>query len=215
MSQKRQSARPAGASGQGKVSGQVPEGMVRRSTLLMSVAIALIFGLYIGSLLPSFFQVSSGVSGQNNQASAGNGAAVDSQLQKRIQNAEIFAADHPQNAEAWTQLGNAYYDANMPEKSIVAYTKSLELQPNNPNVLTDRGVMYRRLKKYDLALASFEAASKADTKHEFSLFNAGIVLYFDLGKKSEAKEVWQKLLQINPNFKAPTGQSLQEMLRTM
>ncbi len=212
MSQKRQSARP---SGQNITSSTVPAGMVRRSTLVVSVAVALFFGLYMGSLLPSFFQ--STVSSQKMEAGNGGSAPgqVDSQMQERIQNAEIFAADNPQNPTAWAQLGNAYFDANIPEKSIVAYTKALELQPNNPNVLTDRGTMYRRLKKFDLALASFSAASKADPKHEISLFNTGIVLYFDLGKKAEAKEVWQKLLQLNPNAKAPTGQTLQEMLREL
>ncbi len=179
--------------------------MVRKSTLIFSVVIALFFGLYLGTLVPKL------LSGSQSMPVAQEKV----QSSSKITSAETFAADNPKNPNAWIQLGNVYYDAKIPDKAVVAYTKALELQPNNANVLTDRGTMYRHMGKFDLALASYAMASKVDPKHEFSLFNTGIVLYFDLGKKQEAKEVWQKLLQLNPNAKGPDGRSLKDTLKDL
>jgi cytochrome c-type biogenesis protein CcmH/NrfG len=42
---------------------------------------------------------------------------------------------NPENEEAWTQLGNLYFDINNTEKAINAYSKSLRLNPNDSKCL--------------------------------------------------------------------------------
>ena len=59
-----------------------------------------------------------------------------------ILNLENEVSKNPKNAAAWTDLANLYYDTDKADKAIKAYTKSLELAPNNPDVLTDMGVMF-------------------------------------------------------------------------
>ncbi|MDZ7596959.1 MAG: tetratricopeptide repeat protein [Desulfobacterales bacterium] len=93
---------------------------------------------------------------------------------------EAEAAANPQNAEAWVQLGNAYFDADQYQKAIDAYEKSLVIDPGNPNVLTDLGVMYRRNKQPEKAVEMFSRAMAADPRHEVSRMNKGIVLLYDL-----------------------------------
>ena len=58
----------------------------------------------------------------------------------------------------------------------------------------------------------FKKALTIDPKHEFALFNSGIVLYHDLNRKEEAMEVWRALVKINPNAKAPSGELVSDML---
>ncbi len=200
MYKKRQSPSPSKNSEQ--------TSMVRRSTMFLMVLIALVGGLYIGTLIPLS---SDSVSSLQTNNSADR---EDDESLKHIADAKSFADANPNNASAWVHLGNLYFGRNMHEESVLAYTKALELEPNNADVITDRGVMYRRMKKFDLALASFRRASQIDPKHETSLFNAGIVLYFDLNKKEEAKVMWNKVLSINPNA-APNGKSLKEFVKSL
>ncbi len=182
--------------------------MVRRSTLYVSVVVALLFGLYMGTLIPTLMDAPA--AGQAN--SGGAAPAADT---AHIADAEAAVVKDPTNADGWIHLGNLYFDARMPEKSVMAYTKALEISPNNANVLTDRGTMYRSMKQFDLALASYRQANKINPRHENSLFNAGIVLYYDLNRKDEAKKTWQELLRVNPEAKMPNGQKVKDMLQQL
>ncbi len=208
MTQKRKNS-PASPRSGGAASAPA---MVRRSTLYVSVVAALLFGLYMGTLIPTLMGTSSATQGASGAASNAEAMQEDAQ---HIADAESAASADPTDAEKWIHLGNLYFDAGQAEKSVMAYTKALEINPNNANVLTDRGTMYRELKKFDLALQSYRQANKADPRHENSLFNAGVVLYFDLNRKAEAKETWQQLVRMNPNAKAPNGQSVKDMLLEM
>lgn len=79
------------------------------------------------------------------------------------------------------------------EKAISAYTKSLELHPENPDVWTDLGVMYRRSDQPVEAIKAFDKAIGIDPKHEASHLNKGIVLMHDLYDREGAIQVWEAL----------------------
>jgi cytochrome c-type biogenesis protein CcmH/NrfG len=110
---------------------------------------------------------------------------------------QLVQAD-PSNHDAWVELGNHLFDLHRPQESVEAYTRALALQPDDPNVLTDQGIMYRLLQQYDRALANFQKASKIDPGHLQSLFNQGVVYGFDLHDKAKAEAAWNKLLQLAP-----------------
>ena len=124
-------------------------------------------------------------------------------------------AANPTNVEAWTRLGHVYFDTNNPAKAIRAYEKSLELRPDDPNVLTDLGVMYRRNGQPDKALAAFDRAIAVDPRHEQSRFNKGIVLRYDMNDREGAVKVWEELLAINPNALVPNGQPVSEAIKSL
>ena len=121
-------------------------------------------------------------------------------------------AQNPQNARAWTDLGNLYFDSGQHEKAVWAYQKSLEIQPDNANVMTDMGVMYRRLGKPKEAIKAFEDAMRVDPRHEPSRFNKGIVLLHDLNDADGAIKAWEDLLKVNPFAVAPNGQTVDELV---
>ena len=119
---------------------------------------------------------------------------------------------NPDNIEAWTQLGNHYFDTGNFAKAINAYNKSLALNPNNANVLTDLGVMYRRNGNPVEAVASFDKAIAVDPNHQTARFNKGIVQLNDLNDRAGAIKTWQELVAIKPDATAPNGQLISEII---
>ncbi|RME33865.1 MAG: tetratricopeptide repeat protein [Deltaproteobacteria bacterium] len=119
--------------------------------------------------------------------------------QDTIRRLEELLKQEPDNRNAWVQLGNAYFDSKQPVKAIEAYGKALELDPNDANVLTDQGVMFRQMGWYDKAVANFEKAAKIDPNHLQSLYNLGIVYRYDLQDFPNATRVWEEYLKRNPS----------------
>lgn len=104
----------------------------------------------------------------------------------------------PKNAQAWIQLGNELFDTSQHQKSIEAYDRALELQPNNPDVLTDQGVMYRAVGQFEKAIANFEKAQKLAPTHLQSLINIAVVYDNDLHKPDKAVAALEKVIQLDP-----------------
>lgn len=189
---------------------------VTRSLCIMAVLFALLSGGIIGYMLaPS----------DNGEVkvpldSASN--AMGGSNQAPFENRELFEAiiaatqrtqANPTDAEAWAHLGNLYFDASDFNKSIEAYEKSLAIKPNVPDVLVDCGVMYRAVQNFNKALEYFDKALSIDSKHQFALFNAGVVLHNDLKKDAEGIARWRALVAINPQFKTPDGTLLADLVR--
>ena len=179
--------------------------------MIIGIVIGLLAGLFVG------YQIgSSGASraapvaampamppgmpaGQPQGMPPGMGGAPNPEIQQQIATLQSVVARDPKNFEAWVQLGNDFFDTRQPQKAIEAYGRALELKPNDPNVLTDQGVMYRELGQFDKAVANFTRASKADPSHVQSLFNLGVVYASDLKQPQKATEAWNKVIQIAPS----------------
>lgn len=118
--------------------------------------------------------------------------------QARIAQHEQRVKQDPKDVQAWIQLGNDYFDVDQFQKSIDAYGKALALQPNNPDVMTDQGIMYLRMANYEQAAKNFERANQLNPSHVQSLFNLGVVYANHLGKPEKAVEAWTKVIQVAP-----------------
>ncbi len=105
----------------------------------------------------------------------------------------------PKNLSAWVELGNIYFDTNQPQEAIDAYSKYLAIKPDNPDVRTDMGIMYRKLGDFDRALKEFQAAAQSDPKHANSRYNMGIVLLHDKHDIKGAIKAWEEYLKVDPN----------------
>ena len=181
---------------------------VRKETFLIVTLLAVAVGFF-GGVVFAVFKSDSKVPGQT--ASVQSVAPAASQLD-RIAEFERETRANPANADAWVELGNAYFDSSQFEKSISAYKKSLELKPNNADVWTDLGVMYRRSGKPEEAIKAFDQAIAVDPKHEVSRMNKGIVLLHDLNDINGAIQAWEGLLAVNPIAMAPNGISIDQMV---
>jgi len=179
---------------------------LKKESILIA-AVALIVGLLGGFLI---FSMSSVGKNQQPAGSIPTGSGSPTDYVSRIAEAEKIVAKDPKNLNAWLSLGNDYFDTEQAQKSIHAYGKVLEIQPNNPNVLTDQGVMYRKVGWYDKALENFEKAQKLDPKHLQSLYNLGIVYAVDMKQPEKAELIWKKYLQMDPN--SPTAMQIKSMM---
>ena len=181
---------------------------------LVYIIVALLVGLLGGFLIFS-------ISNKNKSASAppavpmGSGSPAD--YTQRIIQAEKIVAQEPKNYQAWVQLGNDYFDTEQTQKAVNAYAKALELDstsPNTPNVLTDQGVMYRKLGLFDKAIENFDRASKLDPRHTQSLFNLGVVYANDLKQPDKAIAAWQRYVAIDGmSPQGQQGKSMNEELK--
>ena len=179
--------------------------MNKESTLI--AVVALIVGLLGGYLI---FSISNAGKVQQTNTAIQAGAGSPTDYTQRIAQAEKVVAQDPRNLNAWISLGNDYFDTEQTQKAINAYGKALEIEPNNPNVLTDQGVMFRKIGWYDKALGNFEKANKIDPNHLQSLFNAGIVYAVDLKQPDKAVSYWNKYLKLDSN--SPTAVQIKSMM---
>ncbi len=195
-------------------------GYVKKETMLWVATITLVVGFLLGVVV-TVYKSSSGLpvpsappqSQSPPLQAAKQGPSVETAA--RIFELEKLTNQNPNDAEAWTQLGNLYFDSENFEKAINAYQKSLALKPNDANVLTDMGVMYRRSGKPAEAIKAFDKAVAVDPRHEVSRFNKGIVLMHDLNDLAGAVRSWEELVAVNPAAKSPNGQLISELIKRM
>lgn len=174
---------------------------------ILILAVTLIVGLLGGYLI---FNISNASKAEQPNVAVPAGAGSPTDYMQRIAQAEKIVAQDPKNLNAWISLGNDYFDTKQSQKAISAYGKALEIEPNNPNVLTDQGGMFRAVGWYDKALVNFEKANKIDPNHLQSLYNAGLVYSADLKQPEKANQYWDRYLKMDSS--SPTAIQIKGMM---
>jgi cytochrome c-type biogenesis protein CcmH/NrfG len=195
---------------------------VSRQTMYMAVLISLTIGFVCGAAYTSF-KLADGahdghdhagpapVAGGNAARPAGGGPDVDA----RIAELKDFLNQNPEDEKAWAELGHLFFDTNRFEDAIDAYQKSLAIEPDNPAVLTDMGVMYRRSGDPEKAVQAFDQAVSVSPGFETALFNKGVVLMADLNDLPGAMAAWKELVKINPDATTPGGERVADIVARM
>jgi tetratricopeptide (TPR) repeat protein len=186
---------------------------VKNENIVM-IVVALIVGLLGGFLVFSItnkqkVQVASGPT-----VPMGSGSPTD--YQTRINELEKIVMQKPEDRQAWVQLGNDYFDTEQPQKAVTAYQKALDLAPTDPsnaNIITDQGIMFRKLGMFDRAIANFDKAIQLDPKHTQCLYNLGIVYASDLHQAEKAIKAWNDFLKLDSN--SPQAQQVKQMLEQL
>jgi cytochrome c-type biogenesis protein CcmH/NrfG len=166
---------------------------MKKETILVAV-VALVAGLILGFLIGKKDSRPASVA----TPVQAPGPAPTVNLQKKVDEIKSIVAADPTNRNAWVALGNEYFDNNRLVEAIEAYEKALELQPDDPNVLTDQGVMFRRLGWFDKAVQNFTKATELSPNHMASFYNLGVVYRHDLADFPKAIEAWTRFLELNP-----------------
>ena len=182
-------------------------------TLVIAVCVAMAFGFMVGAAF-TVYKLDNGtpVAGMPPNSS-GVAANLNSEKMGRIAMLKKAVEKNPDDGKTWVELGNLYVDTAQNAEAIAAYTRALDINPNNANVITDLGVMYRRSGDSKKAVEMFDRAIAVDPKHETSRFNKGVVLLHDLKDEKGAMDAWRGLLEVNPLAMAPSGQSVDELIR--
>ena len=120
------------------------------------------------------------------------------EVSSKIQSLKDAVKKDPKNLSAWVELGNLYFDSSQPKGAIDAYRQYLAVKPDNPDVRTDLGIMYRASGEFDRAIEEFTRAAQSDPKHVNSRYNIGIVLLHDKGDIKGAIKAWEDYLRVDP-----------------
>ena len=112
---------------------------------------------------------------------------------------EKLKAD-PRDANAWNQLGILYRATHQFKEAESYFEKSLEIDPKNVDARVDLASCLYYNANVDGALAQLNEALTYNPKHPGALMNLGIILLKGKNDAPGAIAVWQKLLQLNPDF---------------
>jgi cytochrome c-type biogenesis protein CcmH/NrfG len=115
----------------------------------------------------------------------------------QIQTLREIVKKDPKNLAAWVELGNLYFDTDQPKEAIEAYKQYLAIKPENPDVRTDMGIMYRKLGDFDRAVEEFRKAAQNDPRHINSRYNLGLVLLHDKQDMKAAIKAWEDYLKVD------------------
>ncbi len=106
--------------------------------------------------------------------------------------------ESPNDDQVLLKLANLYHDAAMWEQAAGYYERAVELAPPSADLLTDLGVCYRGLRRFDDALATFERANNLDPAHWKSLYNTVVVAGFDVNRLDLALGALDRMESIDP-----------------
>lgn len=185
---------------------------MKKETVILMVVIALLVGFAIGATVGILYMINKGEKGvegvavvqKPQMAPAGVPTpappARDSiEVASQIKTLKEIVKKDPKNLPAWVELGNLYFDTDQPKEAIEAYSQYLAIKPDNPDVRTDMGIMYRKLGQFDKAIEEFRKAAQSDPKHVNSRYNIGLVLLHDKQDIKSAIKAWEDYLKVDPN----------------
>lgn len=103
----------------------------------------------------------------------------------------------PTFADAYDQLGLAYFRKNEWEKALAYYDTCLTLAPGKSITYSNMGVIFFQNKQYDKALAAYENAVRFNPRFSDAWMNLGST-YGTLGKYKEAIAAFKRCIEYNP-----------------
>jgi tetratricopeptide (TPR) repeat protein len=176
---------------------------MKKETVILVVVIAFLVGFITGAtvaILKGKKGVETAAVQQKPQIALPSAPPGSSpvELASKIKTLKEIVQKDPKNLPAWVELGNLYFDSDQPKEAIEAYSKYLAAKPDNPDVRTDMGIMYRRLGEFDRAFEEFKKAAQSDPKHVNSRYNIGIVLLHDKQDIKGAIKAWEDYLRVDP-----------------
>lgn len=135
-------------------------------------------------------------------ASAGGQADQQAAAQARAQEIaqlQTYLESNPEDERAVLRLANLSYDLQDWSDCIQYYERFLELEPGQPDVLSDLGVCYQKIGEPQRALEAFDRAQEISPDHWQSRFNEVVILAFDLGDFERAERVLEELRELQPD----------------
>jgi tetratricopeptide (TPR) repeat protein len=103
----------------------------------------------------------------------------------------------PEDATAFNNRGNAYYDSGDYARAIADYDRAIDIDPQHEKAYYNRGNAYRDKGDYDVAIADYTQAIDIDPQYEKAYNNRGIA-YSDKGDYDAAIADYTQAIDIDP-----------------
>lgn len=102
--------------------------------------------------------------------------------------------------KAQVEIGKIYMNRMNLKKALESFNKAKLIQPNNPSIYYQEGILRYKQKKYDLAIESFTTAIKHDSK-KANYYNNRAGVYMKQNSFKKALADYKKAIKIKPNSK--------------
>ena len=169
------------------------------------------FGVIVGYIVGSGQGQTTMVSSPPAQAAAPAAAPATAVADEgELQAYRNILASDPKNVKAAVQLANRLYDAGRYAEAIPYYQQALAIESKDANVSTDLGTALYYAGRPDEALAQLDKSLAIDPAHAQTLFNMGIIRRDGKKDAKGAREAWERLLKIAPDY--PEAERVRTML---
>jgi tetratricopeptide (TPR) repeat protein len=138
----------------------------------------------------------------------GQGAAASQQLRQQVAEIEGLMEANPDDPRLMAAMGNVYFDASRWNEARVWYERSLGIEAQNVDVITDLAVVYRNLQQPARTIELLDTAIGLEPNHWQAWYNKVVVYQFDLHEHDAAGEALrrlQALKQDNPQIPDLSG----------
>ncbi|MDJ0899053.1 MAG: tetratricopeptide repeat-containing serine protease family protein [Xenococcus sp. MO_188.B8] len=102
------------------------------------------------------------------------------------------------SAEDFYNQGNDLLASEKYQEAIISYDKAIEINPDDYQAWTNRGVALGNLGRYQEEIASYDKAIEINPDDAYAWFGRGVALD-DLGKYEAAITSYNKAIEINPD----------------
>lgn len=137
--------------------------------------------------------------GHRNFAEAWNALGLTYDLMRNSEEAEQAYMEalriNPSSPKYLNNLGFSHFSRGNYRPAVELYQKALSSDPHNVRIHNNLGFAYGMLGRYPDAIAEFKQAGREEVVYN----NLGF-LYYMLGLNDEAKVMYAKALEINPQF---------------
>ena len=161
-----------------------------RFSLMFVIGAVLIYFVMAGSRTP--------LPGNHPSMDMGISEAQTKAFTEKLEQLKTQLADDKNNRETITQIANIYYDLDQYPEAISYYEQALTIEPNDPTVLADCGVMYFKAGDSDKALTYIDRAINLQPDLAQAWFNKGLILMAGKNEPMQAVETWRHYIELAP-----------------
>jgi tetratricopeptide (TPR) repeat protein len=116
-----------------------------------------------------------------------------------LQKANQQPADAADMWQAWTNLGQAHYEAGDYPEVQATFLQALKYGPEEMASHFNVGLGYHLNKKYELAIAAYSRANELEARHPKVWCNLG-VLYFQMDSYDKAEQALRCAVEADPQY---------------
>jgi len=118
----------------------------------------------------------------------------------------------PNNANAYHERGDFYYETDQYDKAIADYSRAIDLNPRHASAYFNRAYAYGEIGQYDKAIADYSKAIELDPSDAEAYYNRGLD-YQNNGEASKAVSDLEKCIELStdPELTKDAQQALLEI----
>lgn len=136
---------------------------------------------------------------KNRRLAEGVAALEEGKTSRAKELFEALAKEHTKDVGLLVNMAEAYEKAGLLEEAAALLDQAAALEPGEAYIHNKRGIVFRKLKRFDDSEAAFNSALAVTPDDPYLHFNLGRV-YVDSQKWPRAVSAAQKALELSPDF---------------